>query len=95
MSDVFVHMNYIPRDSDDARPNGNLITANCHEESPAKRQKIAIACDPCRTRKVRCNGARPGTLIVVAEIPGLSLYSSVDFCSLPDVHEEKSQGYPM
>lgn len=27
---------------------------------PAKRRKIAIACDDCRTRKVRCDGVQPG-----------------------------------
>jgi hypothetical protein len=25
-----------------------------------KRQKIALACDTCRIRKVRCDGIRPG-----------------------------------
>lgn len=27
--------------------------------SAAKRQKISLACDPCRARKVRCDGNRP------------------------------------
>jgi len=28
-------------------------------ERPRKRQKIALACDTCRTRKVKCDGLRP------------------------------------
>ncbi|RVX72531.1 hypothetical protein B0A52_03721 [Exophiala mesophila] len=25
-----------------------------------KRQKVAVACDPCRSRKVKCDGREPG-----------------------------------
>lgn len=29
-------------------------------ERPVKRRKIALACDECRSRKVRCDGGHPG-----------------------------------
>ncbi|KAH8425056.1 Zn(II)2Cys6 transcription factor domain-containing protein [Aspergillus melleus] len=28
-------------------------------DRPTKRRKIAVACDECRTRKVRCDGIQP------------------------------------
>jgi hypothetical protein len=28
-----------------------------------KRRKIAVACDDCRSRKVRCDGVQPGMLL--------------------------------
>jgi len=31
-------------------------------ERPTKRQKIAVACDTCRLRKIKCDGVRPGEL---------------------------------
>lgn len=53
-----------------------MSDAACHEppgsclqdsslERPKKRQKIAIACDACRARKVKCDGFRPGGLKLV------------------------------
>ncbi|KAH7028898.1 fungal-specific transcription factor domain-containing protein [Microdochium trichocladiopsis] len=32
---------------------------NSNNTSGSKRQRVALACNPCRTRKSRCNGARP------------------------------------
>jgi hypothetical protein len=37
-----------------------------------KRRKIAVACDECRARKVRCDGIQPGTCSAPA--PRLLLY---------------------
>lgn len=31
------------------------------DQGRIKRRKIAVACDDCRTRKVRCDGVQPGT----------------------------------
>lgn len=30
------------------------------DSNRTKRRKIAVACDDCRTRKVRCDGVQPG-----------------------------------
>jgi ribosomal protein L44E len=29
-------------------------------EQPSKRARITLACEECRTRKVRCDGVQPG-----------------------------------
>ncbi|KAJ5851277.1 uncharacterized protein N7529_010662 [Penicillium soppii] len=34
-----------------------------------KRRKIAVACDDCRSRKVRCDGVQPETRIKQLEGP--------------------------
>lgn len=41
--------------------DGSLGSPRPHPvpERPTKRQKIAVACDACRTRKVKCDGIRP------------------------------------
>jgi Fungal specific transcription factor domain/Fungal Zn(2)-Cys(6) binuclear cluster domain len=41
-------------------------------ERPSKRQKIAIACDTCRARKVRCDGLRPCGLCARRKDKGLA-----------------------
>ena len=38
----------------------NILSQETAVERPKKRQKIAVACDPCRARKVKCDGVRPG-----------------------------------
>ncbi|KAH8814897.1 fungal-specific transcription factor domain protein [Xylogone sp. PMI_703] len=35
------------------------VEAQAHLEKPSKRQKIPVACDGCRARKVKCDGVRP------------------------------------
>lgn len=41
---------------------------------PNKRRKVAIACDECRARKVRCDGRQPGayclTCVTLPRDPG-------------------------
>jgi hypothetical protein len=45
-------------------PSPQLQGAEISHERPKKRQKIALACDMCRLRKVKCDGALPGKWIL-------------------------------
>ena len=38
----------------------NILSQATAVERPKKRQKIAVACNACRARKVKCDGVRPG-----------------------------------
>lgn len=37
----------------------NECSISCPMEPRAKRQKVGVACDPCRTRKIKCDGVTP------------------------------------
>lgn len=37
-----------------------MTPQNREARETAKRRKIAVACDDCRARKVRCDGVQPG-----------------------------------
>lgn len=45
-------------------PSPQLQGVDLSHERPKKRQKIALACDTCRLRKVKCDGALPGTWLL-------------------------------
>lgn len=38
----------------------DLRSPNIRRTAMRKRLKVSMACDTCRSRKVKCNGARPG-----------------------------------
>jgi hypothetical protein len=69
---LVVHMLYSPNSPQDAmassspKPDGTSLDlqplaqqTGFGLERPRKRQKIALACDTCRARKVKCDGLRP------------------------------------
>lgn len=43
-----------------SRSDRNHAMKRSGDSNKAKRRKIAVACDDCRTRKVRCDGVQPG-----------------------------------
>lgn len=46
--------------SDDVTPGASGASEAPEAPERRKRQKIAVACDTCRARKVKCDGIRPG-----------------------------------
>lgn len=43
------------------------------DERSAKRQRVSIACDECRVKKVKCDGIRPGEFDPPVQSPSLRM----------------------
>lgn len=53
---LFFRVNRFPTIS---MQNAELTSGNPDEGRPVKRKRIALACEPCRDRKVKCDGTKP------------------------------------
>lgn len=57
-----------------------------------KRRKIAVACDDCRARKVRCDGIQPGMFLAM-DADGMR--PVLTQCSVWAMQQEDRPGAPM
>lgn len=65
LSSIFVHPSVCPLSMDIHSPSRDH--PGKVPDRPSKRRKIAVACDQCRTRKIRCDGIQPG----ISTLPGI------------------------
>ena len=53
-------MSFVRDTTNSSMEVGHLTRSEDRNQRHKKRQKVAAACDPCRGKKVKCDGLRPG-----------------------------------